>query len=103
MIREVSNTPEELEIELHTQNEEDKIPEIIDVFNGLQDELASYSITFTYYFDAEHDRSIVLDNGWIINLGRGLDIFEKYSRFSLSNINQKDRRCKEFTITYMYK
>ena len=96
-------TPEELEIELHTQNEEDKIPEVIDIFNELQEELSSYGVTFNFMFDAGHDRKIDLDNGWIINLGRGLDIFEKFSRFSLSNSRQENRRCKEFSVTYMYK
>lgn len=103
MAREVCLTPEELEIELHTQNEEDKIPEVIDIFNELQEELSSYGVTFNFIFDAGHDRKIDLDNGWIINLGRGLDIFEKCSRFSLSNIRQENRRCKEFTVTYMSK
>lgn len=103
MAREVCLTPEELEIELHTQNEEDKIPEVIDIFNELQEELSSYGVTFNFMFDAGHDRKIDLDNGWIINLGRGLDIFEKFSRFSLSNSRQENRRCKEFSVTYMYK
>lgn len=103
MAREVCLTPEELEIELHTQNEEDKIPEVIDIFNDLQEELSSYGVTFNFMFDAEHDRKIVLDNGWTINLGRGLDIFEKFSRFSLSNSRQENRRCKEFSVTYMHK
>lgn len=103
MAREVCLTPEELEIELHTQNEEEKIPEMIDIFNDLQEELLSYGVTFDFMFDAEHDRKIDLDNGWTINLGRGLDIFEKFSRFSLSNSRQENRRCKEFSVTYMYR
>lgn len=103
MAREISLTPEDLEIELHTQNEEEKIPEVIDIFNDLQEELSSYGVTFTFAFDAEHDRKIDLDNGWTINLGRGLDIFEKFSRFSLSNSRQENRRCKEFSVTYMHK
>lgn len=103
MAREVCSTPEELEIELHTQNEEEKIPEVIDIFNELQEELSSYGVSFNFMFDAKHDRKIDLDNGWTINLGRGLDIFEKFSRFSLSNSRQENRRCKEFSVTYMYK
>lgn len=103
MAREISLTPEDLEIELHTQNEEEKIPEVIDIFNDLQEELSSYGVTFNFAFDAEHDRKIDLDNGWTINLGRGLDIFEKFSRFSLSNSRQENRRCKEFSVTYMHK
>ena len=99
MVKENSNAPEELDITLHTQNDEDRIPEMIDIFDELADELASYGIGFNYYFDASHDRSIKTDTGWHISLGRGLDIFEPFGRFSLSNSRQEDRRCKEFDVT----
>lgn len=100
MIKEVSNYSEELKIHLSTQNDNDeKVAELIDNFDDLVDDLASYGITFTYDFNAEHDRIITTDTGWIITLGRGLDIFEKYNRFSLSRSNQKNRRCKAFTIS----
>lgn len=49
---------------------------------------------------SDHDRYIDLDNGWTITLGRGLDIFEKVGRFSLDSMNQGERRCKEFNVTY---
>lgn len=101
MIKENSTVPEGLTITLHTQNDEERIPEMIDIFDEIQDELASYNIEFNYYFDAVHDRSIDLDNGWKILLSRGLDIFEQYSRFSLANAKQENRRCKEFSVTFM--
>lgn len=101
MIKENSTAPEGLTITLHTQNDEEHIPEMIDIFDEIQDELASYNIEFNYYFDAVHDRSIDLDNGWKILLSRGLDIFEQYSRFSLANAKQENRRCKEFSVTFM--
>jgi ATP-dependent Lon protease len=44
---------------------------------------------------------IDLNNGWRITLGRGLDIFEKYERFSRARNRQEDRRCKECTITFI--
>ena len=34
-------------------------------------------------------------------LGRGLDIFEKYSPYSIANSRQDMRKCKDFMITYM--
>ncbi|MEZ5055513.1 MAG: MIT C-terminal domain-containing protein [Saprospiraceae bacterium] len=38
-------------------------------------------ILFSYEFNENiHDRSINLDNGWKIILGRGLDIFSKNRR-----------------------
>lgn len=92
--------PEELAIHLSTQNDDDKIPEMIDIFDDIKDDLAAHNIEFTYDFNADHDRYINLDNGWTITLGRGLDIYEKVSRYSLDSMNQSERRCKEFNVTY---
>lgn len=99
--RECCVNNEELVIELHTKNDEDKIPDMIDTFDELKNELEAVGISFSYYFDADHDRSITLNNGWKINLSRGLDIFDKFSRFSLGNVRQENRRCRSCTITYM--
>lgn len=99
--RECSIHNEELSIEVHTKNEDDKIPEMIDTFDELKDELAAVGIEFNYFFDADHDRAISLDNGWKITLSRGLDIFEKFGRFSLENVRQTNRRCRAFSVTYV--
>ena len=89
-----------VKVHLSTQNEEDKIPEMIDIFDELADELAAVGIEFTYDFDAVHDRYIKMNNGWTITLGRGLDIFDKYNKFSISKVNQEERRCKKSIITF---
>ena len=99
--RECSIHNEELSIEVHTKNEDDKVPEMIDTFDELKDELAAVGIEFNYFFDADHDRAISLDNGWKITLSRGLDIFEKFGRFSLENVRQTNRRCRAFSVTYV--
>lgn len=99
--RECCENNEELYIELHTQNDDEKVPEMIDTFDDLKDELAAVGIEFNYYFDADHDRNICLDNGWKIILSRGLDIFDKFSRFSLGNVRQTNRRCREFSVTFV--
>jgi ATP-dependent Lon protease len=99
-IQDASATPEELTIELHTQADNDEqAASLIDVFQELQEDLAPRGIEFSWCFDAVHDRSIVLDNGWSITLGHGLDIYEKYSRWSLSNARPEKRSCKEFTVS----
>lgn len=99
-IQDVSINAEELTIELHTQTTDDEqAATVIDYFQDLQEDLAPRGINFSYYFDAVHDRSIKLDNGWTINLGRGLDIYEKYSRWSLCFTRPTYRSCKEFSIT----
>jgi len=99
-VRMSNDNPESLEIRLSTSNDEERIPDMIDIFDEIQDDLSAHGITFTYDFKADHDRYIKLDTGWQINLGRGLDIFEPKGRFTLDKINQEDRRCKEFTVSF---
>ena len=50
-----------------------------------------------------HDRSIVANNGWRINLGRGLDIFQYASgdAFDLASRLQQYRQVKAFGVTYI--
>ena len=84
MVREVTVQQDTIKIHLSTQNEDDeKVAEVIDSFTELADELLPLGIEFTYDFKANHDRLIQTDTGWSITLGRGLDIFEKFGRFSL--------------------
>lgn len=94
-----NTTQDNVKIHLSTQNDDDeKVAEVIDSFNDLADELLPMGIEFTYDFKADHDRLIRTDTGWTITLGRGLDIYEKFGRFSLSRSNQKVRRCKAFNV-----
>ena len=94
-----NTTQDNVKIHLSTQNDDDeKVAEVIDSFNDLTDELLPMGIEFTYDFKADHDRLIRTDTGWTITLGRGLDIYEKFGRFSLSRSNQKVRRCKAFNV-----
>ena len=99
MVKDVSTIQDTVKIHLSTQNDDDeKVAEMIDSFNDLADELLPMGIEFTYDFKADHDRLIRTDTGWTITLGRGLDIYEKFGRFSLSRSNQKARRCKAFNV-----
>lgn len=100
VVKEATADQTEVKVHLSTQNEEDKIPEMIDIFDEITDELGAAGIEFTYDFDAVHDRYIKMDNGWTITLGRGLDIFDKYNKFSISKVNQEERRCKKSIITF---
>ena len=91
---------EGLKIHVSTQNDDDeKVSEIIDSFDELKDELQLMGIEFSYDFNADHDRFITTDTGWTIVLGRGLDIYEKFNRFSLCRSNQMIRRCKAFNVS----
>lgn len=92
---------DDLKLNLITNEEEEKIPELIDKFDDIKDDLASYGIEFEYKFRDFHDRCIKTDTGWTIMLGRGLDMFEKYNPFSIASSRQDMRKCKEFTATFM--
>ena len=100
IVKEVSTAQDTIKIHLSTQNDDDeKAAEIIDSFNDLADELLPMGIEFTFDFKADHDRYIRTDTGWTLTLGRGLDIFEKFNRFSLGRANQANRRCKAFNVS----
>lgn len=53
--------------------------------------------------DTIHDRSILANSGWRINLGRGLDIFQFVSNdtFDIAAKIQEYRQVKAFGITYI--
>lgn len=100
MVKDVSTVQDTVKIHLSTQNDDDeKVAEVIDSFNDLADELSPMGIEFTFDFKADHDRFIQTDTGWTIALGRGLDIYEKFARFSLNRCNQRNRRCKAFNVS----
>ena len=92
---------DDLRLNLVTNEEEDKIPDLIDKLDDIKDDLASYGIEFSYKLRDFHDRCIKTDTGWTITLGRGLDIFEKYSPYSIASSRQDMRKCKEFIATFM--
>lgn len=92
---------DDLRITLITNEDEDKIPDLIDKLDDFKDDLVGYGIEFEYKFRDFHDRCIKTDTGWTIMLGRGLDIFEKYSPFSVEAMRQEKRKCKEFRVSYM--
>ena len=92
---------DDLKLNLVTNEEEEKIPELIDKLDDIKDDLASYGIDFEYKLRDFHDRCIKTDTGWTITLGRGLDMFEKYNTFSIASSRQDMRKCKDFMVTFM--
>ena len=92
---------DDLKLHLFTNEEEQKIPDLIDKLDDIKDDLTNYGIEFDYKLRDFHDRCIKTDTGWTITLGRGLDMFEKYSPFSIEALRQDKRKCKEFMVTYM--
>lgn len=90
---------DDLKLNLVTNEEEEKIPDLIDKLDDIKDDLASYGIEFEYKLRDFHDRCIKTDTGWTIMLGRGLDMFEKYNTYSIASSRQDMRKCKEFMVT----
>ena len=92
---------DDLKLNLFTNEEEERIPDLIDKLEDIKDDLASYGIEFEYKLRDFHDRCIKTDTGLTITLGRGLDIFEKYNTYSIASSRQDMRKCKDFMVTFM--
>lgn len=103
LITQKTDREQEVKIRLITVNAEEYIEGFKDKLAQLEYALESMGITFDFEFqDALHDRSIVLDNGWKIILGRGLDIWQKTNGwYDLSEFIQEKRQCKACEITYL--
>lgn len=92
---------EEIDVELITWNSEERIPDSIDAFDEISESLADTGIRFNYQFKDFHDRKIITDTGWEIQLSRGLDIFEPYRGYTIEDYSQERRKCKAFTVTIL--
>lgn len=103
LVADLKQPEEEVSIHLKTNNNEEYIENAKEAFSDMMDSLAPVGIKFTYEFDDNiHDRSIQLDNGWKIILGRGLDIFQKTNGwFDIADHYQEVRKCKGCEITYL--
>ncbi len=101
LIAELKPTDSEVKIHLVTNNNEDYIENAKESFTELIDSLTPLGIDLSYEFsEIQHDRSIEMDNGWKIILGRGLDFWQKTAgRYDIAEYYQEKRLCKEFEIT----
>ena len=83
---------------------EDKTRKQLEFLLKVTQGAAIAGINLDVSFDAViHDRSIVTDTGWRINLGRGLDIFQFVTGdvFDLATRRQEYRQVKAFGVTYV--
>jgi ATP-dependent Lon protease len=97
--------PEEEEVKIHliTNNNEDYVENARDAFRNMADSLEPLGIFLNFEFDENiHDRSMELNNGWKIVLGRGLDIWQKTSGwYDIAEYYQEKRLCKACEITFL--
>lgn len=103
LISEKKDSETEVKLHLVTSNNLDYIDGAKDAFEQMTYSLESIGIIFTYEFDENiHDRSIELNNGWKIILGRGLDIWQKTGGwFDVNEYIQEKRICKACEITFL--
>jgi ATP-dependent Lon protease len=103
LISEKKDPDAEVRLHLVTSNNEDYIEGAKDAFEQMTYSLESIGILFSYEFDDFiHDRSIELDNGWKVILGRGLDIWQKTGGwYDINEYIQEKRICKACEITFV--
>lgn len=103
LVSEKKDPLQEVELHLITTNSEDYIEGVKEKFDQMTYSLESMGINFTYEFDEYiHDRSIEMDNGWKIVLGRGLDIYQKTGGYAdITDYIQERRLCKACEITFI--
>ena len=103
LVSEKKDPLQEVELHLITTNSEEYLEGIKEKFDQMIYSLESMGINFTYEFDDFiHDRSIQMDNGWKIVLGRGLDIWQKTGGYAdITDYIQERRLCKACEITFV--
>ena len=103
LISEKKDTEVEVKLHLVTANNEEYIENAKEAFEQMSYSLESLGIIFSYEFDDYiHDRSISMDNGWKIILGRGLDIWQKTGGwYDINEYVQEQRLCKANEITFV--
>lgn len=103
LIASTKREDEEVKIHLTTNNNEDYVENARDSFREMAESLEPLGIFFNFEFNENiHDRSIELNNGWKILLGRGLDIWQKTSGwYDIAEYYQEKRLCKGCEVTYL--
>jgi ATP-dependent Lon protease len=92
------------EVKLHviTWNTQECISESELSFQELAPSVKELGIDLTYEYQNLHDSNILSNNGWRIQLARGLDIFEpRDGRFDPAEYYQERRSCKNCEIIYI--
>jgi ATP-dependent Lon protease len=96
---------EETEVKLHlvTSNNEEYLENAKEAFEQMAYSLEGIGVIFSYEFDDDiHDRSVNMDNGWKVVLGRGLDIWQKTGGwYDINEYLQEKRLCKACEVTFL--
>ncbi|XP_063701314.1 MIT domain-containing protein 1 [Culicoides brevitarsis] len=73
-------------------------------FSSLTESLAKKSVTINFDFHENlHDRQVILSNGYIIKIGRGLHYFKPpANKYSIGAFDHNFRECRETNIDIFY-
>jgi ATP-dependent Lon protease len=94
------------EIELITASEDELQKQEVEAkLRTIQISLAEHGCALRFRFSSTlHDRRIETDHGWVINLGRGLDFYQRPDDWLEVGANDLGlRKCHETTIAYYRK
>lgn len=71
----------------------------------IKESLAEHGIELKFTFSPSfHDRRIETDKGWVITLGRGLDLYQKPDTWMSIGVNELELRpCFETSVVYLKK
>ncbi|WP_053405040.1 BREX system Lon protease-like protein BrxL [Persicobacter sp. CCB-QB2] len=105
LLFEVKTPDQEIKFKLITNNKAEYLSSSVNNFEDIQDQLKRTGISFEFEFnETMHDRSLTMNNGWRIVLGRGLDIFQSSqnsNRFDLGIFVPTQRLCRQCSIIYI--
>jgi ATP-dependent Lon protease len=101
LVHKIREIGDEVQLILNTATDDEFKDKIRADLDSLADSLDGTGVLFSFNLIGDlHDRSIVLDTGWKIVLGRGLDIWQKTSgMFDIAEKSQEMRMCKDCEIT----
>ncbi|RSX52433.1 BREX system Lon protease-like protein BrxL [Bifidobacterium callimiconis] len=94
---------EEIRVHLITSRDNPPDERQDDDLAYIQENYRQLGIVFSYEFSGSiHDRSIRTDTGWVIDLGRGLDIYQRYDAEWFSPLLRMPvlRPVKNFAVNY---
>ncbi|XP_058456809.1 MIT domain-containing protein 1-like [Malaya genurostris] len=91
-------------IKLLTVREQKNNDEQNRAFSILKDSLKTQGVEFfVEYSEHMHDRQVILSNGYIVKIGRGLNYFKpSSSKYCLGAFNYHFRPCRETNIDVFY-
>ena len=94
----------EVSVKLSTKKNETHGEHQQEDFQKMQVAFKALGVDFTWEFKDVHDRHIKIDKDWMITMGRGFDIFQRYEiedALASAHFRQEIHRCKKCEVTFI--